>query len=186
MIEPVLPRIAAGDPAAVNECIGRYRALIWSIVRRYGQATADAEDAVQEIFIALWRSAARFDPAIAGETTYVTTIARRRLIDRQRKRARRIDAVSIGDQPVPAPAASDDRVDVADEVSRAKALLEQLRPVERNVLELTYTQGLTQSQISEQTGMPLGSVKTHSRRGIARLRLLLGAAAEPADAGDEL
>lgn len=186
MSDPVLPRIAAGDPAAVDECISRYRALIWSIVRRHGQASADAEDAVQEIFIEVWRTAARFDPAIAAETTYVTTIARRRMIDRHRKRLRRIDAAPIGDQPVPAPPAPDDRMELAEDLHRTKALMEQLRPVERNVLDLTYTQGLSQIQISEQTGMPLGSVKTHSRRGIARLRQLLGVAAKPADAGDEL
>jgi RNA polymerase sigma factor (sigma-70 family) len=182
--EPVLPRIAAGDPTAVDDCLSRYRALVWSIVRRYGQGYADAEDAVQDIFIELWRTAGRFDPQIAAESTYVTTIARRRLIDRHRKRTRRIDAIPMGDQPLPAPAESDGQMELADDVSRIRIMMEQLRPVERDVLELTYTQGLTQSQIAEQTGMPLGSVKTHSRRGIARLRQLLGVEAGPTDAGE--
>ncbi|MBX9623103.1 MAG: sigma-70 family RNA polymerase sigma factor, partial [Gemmataceae bacterium] len=88
MTEPVLPRVAVGDPAAVRECIARYGPLVWGLARRLVPNPADAEDAAQDVFISLWQSAGRYDPAQAAEVTFVAMIARRRLIDR-RRRARR-------------------------------------------------------------------------------------------------
>lgn len=79
----ILERIAAGDPSALDECMDRYGGLIWSLVRRLAPDYTDAEDIVQEILVGLWRSAGRFDPRIASEATFITMIARRRLIDRQ-------------------------------------------------------------------------------------------------------
>ena len=63
----VLTRIAAGDAAAVQECIDRYGNLVWTIARRFTRSTAEAEDAVQDVFIDLWKSAGRFDPSRASE-----------------------------------------------------------------------------------------------------------------------
>ena len=76
----ILERIAAGDPAAVDDCLRSYGGLVWSLARRFSPNHAEAEDAVQEIFIDVWRSAARFDRQRASENTYITMIARRRLI----------------------------------------------------------------------------------------------------------
>jgi RNA polymerase sigma-70 factor (ECF subfamily) len=76
-----LERMAAGDPLAVEGCLEKYRGLVWSMARRFAGNHADAEDVVQEIFIELWRHAGRFDAAVAAESTFVTTIARRRLIE---------------------------------------------------------------------------------------------------------
>src|SRR3954470_14464574 len=86
-LPPLLGRVAAGDQQAVRECLARYGGLVWSIARRF--EAADAEDAVQEIFLDLWKSAARFDRQIASEASFVAMIARRRLIDRKRTRGRR-------------------------------------------------------------------------------------------------
>jgi RNA polymerase sigma factor (sigma-70 family) len=85
---PLLPRIAAGDEGAVRECVSRYGALVWSLARRWSAESGDAEDAVQEIFIDLWRTAARYDLSRTSEAGWVAMIARRRLIDRARKRER--------------------------------------------------------------------------------------------------
>src|SRR5437016_3201627 len=82
--EDLLPRVAAGDAPAVEQCLDRYGGLIWSIALRFSASRADAEDAVQEVFIDLWKSAARFDRVRAAEATFVAMIARRRLIDRKR------------------------------------------------------------------------------------------------------
>ena len=85
----VLERIAAGDESAVRECMDQYGGLVWTLARRFSESAADAEDASQEIFLEIWKSAARFDPARGSESVFVTTVARRRLIDRLRARKRR-------------------------------------------------------------------------------------------------
>lgn len=177
MSQTVLQRIAAGDPAAVDECIDRYGGLVWSLARRYLRQYADAEDAVQDIFVELWRSAARFDPAVASEATFITMISRRRLIDRQRRHARLPNTEPIADEPVAQDRhdAEGNPIDLGDEVERARQAMRRLRPEERQVLELALVEGLTQREIAEAAKLPLGTVKTHARRGLLRLRALLKA-----------
>src|SRR5260370_2342586 len=86
MTKSVLARVAEGDARAVRECIDQFGGLVWAIARRFTRNRADAEDAVQEIFTDIWRSSGRFDPAQGSEKVFVTTIARRRLIDRWRRK----------------------------------------------------------------------------------------------------
>ena len=81
----VLQRIASGDSAAVRDCIEQYGALVWSLARRLSRSPSDAEDATQEIFLDIWRSAGRFDAAQGSDKVFIAMIARRRLIDRLRK-----------------------------------------------------------------------------------------------------
>ena len=165
---PLLGRVAAGDPAAVRECLARYGNLVWSIARRF--EAADAEDAVQEIFLDLWKSAARFDPQIASEAAFVTMIARRRLIDRRRSRVRRPTTDPMTEMPALADGGS--QPDVCAEASQAARALEQLRPEQRQVLVATC-HGLSHGEIAAQTGMPLGTVKAHARRGLMSIRAAL-------------
>lgn len=167
-----LERIAAGDPLAVDGCLEKYRGLVWSIARRFPGNYADAEDAVQEVFVELWRHAGRFDAAVAAESTFVATVARRRLIDRHRHRARQRETVLLVVEPPAAGRSQSDRLETLEEAQRVRGLLEQLRP-EQQVLELSFDQGMSQQEIAEATRLPLGTVKTHARRGLMRLRQLL-------------
>jgi RNA polymerase sigma factor (sigma-70 family) len=168
-----LERIASGDPLAVEGCMAKYCGLVWSIARQLTRDHADAEDAVQEVFIDLWRHAERFDPAIAAESTFVSTVARRRLIDRRRRRARRPGTRSLVVEPTAAAPSETERLETADEGRRARELLTHLRPEQRQVLELSFDEGMSQQEIAEATRLPLGTVKTHVRRGLLRLRQLL-------------
>lgn len=172
----LLERIAAGDSSAVQEFLDAYGGLVWSIVRRRVLPDA-AEDVVQEIFVDVWRSAARFDPERASEAAFVTTIARRRLIDHQRKTGRRIDDVELEatEHEVAESSTELERVELADEVQLAEAVLEELRPDQRRVLRLAVVDGLSHAQIAAATRMPLGTVKSHVRRGLERVRARLGA-----------
>ncbi len=173
-VEPtLLERIAAGDPLAVDGCLEKYRGLVWSMARRFVGNHADAEDAMQEIFVELWRHAGRFDPAVAAESTFVATVARRRLIDRHRRRVRQPETVSLVAEPPTAARSEADSVERLDEAQHARRLLEQLRPEQRQVLELSFDQGMSQQEIAKATRLPLGTVKTHARRGLMRLRHLL-------------
>ena len=175
MPDSTLRRIAQGDRAAVRDCIARHGGLVWSLARRWSGDGPDAEDAVQEVFIRLWSNAARFDPSVASETTFVAMIARRVLIDRRRQRARH-----PAPGPLPEGLASDgsdppDRIERLDEADRAGRALEALGDDQRRVLTLAIHGGLTYDEIARRTGLALGTVKTHARRGLINLRRALGA-----------
>lgn len=177
-----MQRIAAGDALAVEGCVVKYRRLVWSIARKFAGNHADAEDAVQEIFIELWRHAGRFDPSRASESTFIGTVARRRLIDRKRRQGSRPEPASLNVELVGASPAEADRLEVIEEGRRAREMLEKLRPEQRRVLEMSFDRGMSQQEIAEATSLPLGTVKTHARRGLMRLRQLLEKAAVPAQA----
>jgi len=173
----LLHRVARGDDAAVRECIARFGGLVWTLAHRAGLKDAEAEDAVQEVFAELWRSGGRYDPAIASETAFIATIARRRLIDRRRRATRHAGASAIIDdeqiravEPPPPP------VDSSDDAMKAAHALGTLSPDQQRVLRLAVYEGLSHELISRATGLPLGTVKTHARRGLMRLREMLGLA----------
>jgi len=170
-VEPLLPRIADGDQDAVPTFLDRYDGLVWSLARRLLPNRADAEEAVQEIFVDIWKNASRFDEALGSETTFVAMIARRRLIDKRRRLGRAPATASINDTAPPR--AVDERADATDnaeEAKRALSALDQLKPEQQEVLRLAVVQGLSHTQVAEATGMPLGTVKTHVRRGLMRIR----------------
>ena len=173
-----LQRIAAGDAAAVQECLDRFGGLVWSVARRFTYDAAEAEDAVQEVFVDVWKSAGRFDPERSSEAAFIAMIARRRLIDRRRKKERAPDSQSLELEP-PSEQDTLERVEVCDEAERAVKAMAHLRPEQRKVIELSIYHGLTHEQISKTANMPLGTVKTHARRGLIRLRELLNEADAP-------
>lgn len=170
----ILQRIAAGDAQAVSECLDQYGNLIWSLARRHSPGQADAEDAVQETLLEIWRSASRFDPQVASEAAFIATIAKRRLIDRHRKRSRTVDAAPLDDEPAQVAESDTRAVELQEEAERVRIVMGRLRTDERRVLELSLVDGLTHHEISAATKLPLGTVKTHARRGLNRLRDMLG------------
>jgi RNA polymerase sigma-70 factor (ECF subfamily) len=169
-----LALVHTGDPRAIKDCIARYAPLVWSLARRLSPSASDAEDAVQEIFVDLWRSAARFDPAVASETAFVAMIARRRLIDRRRRRQRRPDTEPLSNAPTTAQANVEGRdAELCSEAALANRALSQLRPEQRTILVLAVYHGMSHDEIARSTGMPLGTVKAHVRRGLLRVRAIL-------------
>ena len=170
--EPVLPRIAAGDPDAVEACLERYKGLVWWLARQH--AGPDAEDAVQEIFIDLWSSAGRYDPKLSSEPAFVALIARRRLIDRRRRLDRRPSEQPLETELGEWLGSDGQVVEDAAEIALATRALRQLKPEERRAVWLSVYHGLTHSEIANHTQMPLGTVKTYVRRGLMRVREALG------------
>ena len=170
-IESVLAQVARREPESLNSCIERYGNLIWSLARRYSPSQADAEDAVQEIFLELWQKADRFNPTKSAETTFVTMIARRRLIDRFRKQSRTVESSSVesdfDEQPDLSGATS---AELIDEAAKATRCLDALVSNQRDILRRSIHEGKSHSQISAELQMPLGSVKSFARRGLIQLR----------------
>ena len=174
MSRAILQSIAEGNNSAVQDCLKTYGGLVWSLARRMLRNSDDAEDAVQEIFVDIWKNAARFDPSQSSETTFIVMIARRRLIDRIRFSQRRISADSLEDILAEPVDRSDKTMQICLEAGDAAKAVESLRPEQSQVLKLSIIHGLSHQEISDATGMPLGTVKTHARRGILQAREFLG------------
>jgi RNA polymerase sigma-70 factor (ECF subfamily) len=171
---PLLPLLAAGDRAAASACIERYSGLVWSLARRYLSNDADAEEAVQDIFMHLWRQAGTFDRKRAAEVTFVSLLARRRLIDRFRRQGRRpqLEPLAAAESVL-----CDKGLRVLEqslELQRVEEALQGIEPRQREVIHLSAWLGLTHQDIAERLDMPLGTVKSHLRRGLIRVREALG------------
>jgi len=165
----ILQRVAAGDTRAVSECVDEYGSLVWRLATRYlSRADAEIEDAVQEVFISVWMSADRFDPARGSEPAFIATIAHRRLTDYQRRTtARRKHEAHARDE---APLMIVDHTPPArDELHRISEEFNGLPDEERRALRMSLLHGLTQHEISEATGAPIGTVKSRLRRAMNRL-----------------
>lgn len=168
----LLPRVAAGDTSAVDLCVGRYGPLVWSLAKRYCRDHHLAEDAVQDVFIELWKVADRYDPEVAREKTFVAMIARRRLIDGLRRAGSRRQTVALPEAD-DAPAADGnpaDPIDTADEAAAARRALAELPEDQRRAIRLSIEAGQSHAQISETLDVPLGTVKTRIRRGLIAIR----------------
>lgn len=171
----ILARSATGDSAAVAACIDRFSPLVWLLTRRLLANQAEWEDAVQDVFIEIWKSAHRFDPKIASARAFVAIIARRRLIDRGRMaqaRIRSVADVSALGLAEPLEIGGGPRLD--DQAAAVRGAMAELKPDQRELIELAFGQGWTHQQIAERLGQPLGTVKTNIRRGLLRLREILG------------
>ena len=180
MTASLLQQISNGDQSAVASCIETYSGLVWSLARRFLANEADAEEAVQEIFLELWEKAHRYDPAVAAEVTFVSMIARRRLIDRRRK---------LAAEPVAEPldevehSLSEDAQGVLEanaEMERVIGVIQTLKPEQQEVINMASWLGMSHGAIAEQTGIPLGTVKSYVTRGLGTIRQVLG---EPGLAG---
>lgn len=169
---PLLIRIARQDLSAVGPCLAAHSRLVWALAIRMTPTRADAEDAVQEIFAEVWRNAGRFDPARGSEQAFIATIARRRLIDRlragRREREQRSFEVAVDKLPT---LQSD--LETCVEARRASEVLAQLPAERRQVLRLSLVEGMSHAQIAEALSMPLGTVKSHARRGLDQVRKAL-------------
>ena len=168
----LMHRVAAGDEAAVAELYDRFGSLVYKVARQLLPTRAEAEDAVQEVFVRLWQTAERYDPRRAKLVTWVMLIARRHLIDRLRRNAVRgttatfqPDGAAPGEQRTPEQKPQEDE--------RNGVLMQriaELPELQRIVIERAYLQGYTLREVSEQLEAPLGTVKSALSRGLARLR----------------
>jgi len=182
--QSILERVAAGDTAAVGECLDRYGDLVWSLARRYLRNAADAEDAVQDIFIDIWGSSARYDRNIASEVAFISTIARRRLIDKIRAAERRPLMDSLDDdEGAPIDPGIPATVEDDTEVSIVERVLAEMAPEHQKVLSMSLYEGYSHSEIAERLSLPLGTVKTRVRRGLIHIRqqLNISTTGDPAE-----
>ncbi len=171
-----MQRVAAGEDAAIAELYDRFGPLVYKAARQALPSRAEAEDAVQEVFVRLWRTAERYDPRRAKLVTWVMLITRRHLIDKLRRRGSgSMQRPSRPSQlfPTTTQTAAIRRTGgkVTDEQRQwLKDRLRELPELQRSVIERTYLQGFTLREVSEQLNAPLGTVKSALSRGLLRLR----------------
>jgi RNA polymerase sigma-70 factor (ECF subfamily) len=168
----LMHRVAAGDEAAIEELYERFGSLVYKVARQLMPTRAEAEDAVQEVFIRLWQTADRYDPRRARLVTWVMLLARRHLIDRIRRSAVRPTTTAFDPGR---PAASDgpapqDRSVADDRNERLLACIAELPALQREVIERAYLQGFTLREVSEQLNTPIGTIKSALSRGLNKLR----------------
>jgi RNA polymerase sigma-70 factor (ECF subfamily) len=167
----LLARVGEGDREAFELLYRRYvRPLFGLALRRLGDR-GHAEDAVQEAFAAIWRSASTYRPERGAAGGWLYTVARNAIVDRLRRNGLATDAELpelVSSEPGPPDRAEDSYVSW-----RVHRALEELQPREREVVELAYWSGMSQSEVADYLGLPLGTVKTRTRSGLARLASLL-------------
>jgi len=166
----LLAEVATGDSKAFEELTKKYGNLIWSIARRYLSNQAEAEDAVQEIFLTLWQSASRFDANKGSEITFIATIARRRLIDGLRKNNKHKILQSIDDAISNDVFKQKSNLEKNAELSLAIGILETLEKKDQELLSLSIYQGYSHVEIAKLLNLPLGTVKTKIRRNLMKIR----------------
>lgn len=190
--EDLLERAARGVQEAIAVLFDRHQGGMYGLALRITRDEGLAQDAVQEAFLGVWRNASRFDVARASARSWMLAIVHHRAIDALR-RQRPVTALPEGEAPLPAALV---RPDIWGEVRQRldaatiRSALERLSPVQREAIELAYFRGLTQHEIAERTGAPLGTVKSRVRLGLMALRTEIEAqgrtrgAGVPIDPGD--
>ncbi len=175
----LLLRVAQHDEAALAELYDRYARVLYSVAFRSLRSAEESEEVVLDVFAQVWRTAARYDVTKGRVDSWLFMMTRSRVLDRLRNLQRttkvtlasenfaEIQATTPGVDPL-------ENVLIAERRDRVLAALSQLPKEQRQVIELAYYKGLTQSEIAAQTNLSLGTVKTRVRLGLSKLRVALG------------
>jgi RNA polymerase sigma-70 factor (ECF subfamily) len=165
-------RVADGDARAFEAIYHRYRAPALALAIRVTGSRSSAEEATQDAFVALWRTARRYDPSRGTLKAWLLAMVRNRSIDSLRRGARHnhhvgIDAALV--ERVEAAERTEDLVAAREEARNARRLVAGLPSAQRQVIELAFFSGLTQTEVAATVGIPLGTVKGRQRLGLAKL-----------------
>ncbi len=176
MDSELLARAGRGDPDALEALYRRHGSRAMGVALRVLRVRADAEEVLQEAFLEAWRRAREYSPTRGTVEAWLLTITRTRAIDRLRSRSARGRLVEAkGAEPaMSAPLLPDALSAAAQDASRIQRALAALPAAQRLALEMAYWEGLSQTEIAERTGQPLGTVKTRVRLALLKLAQLLG------------
>jgi RNA polymerase sigma-70 factor (ECF subfamily) len=169
----LMQRIAANSEAAVAELYDRFGSLVYRMALQAMPGRAEAEDAVQEIFVRLWRTADRYDPRKAALVTWVMLLSRRHLVDKLRRKRSRIKP---GGLDAAQASGAFDRQAISERIERDEhfaalmSKVDTLPDLQKTVVIRAYLGGQTLRQISEEMDIPLGTIKSALSRALVRLR----------------
>lgn len=169
----LIAQMAGGHRPALERLYDRHSPVVYTLALRILRNQADAEEVTQEVFLQVWREASRYDPARGTPQAWIVTMARTRAIDKLRARRQgdhQREMAKLERTDAPSAHANDDQM--ADR-HLVLSVLANLSSAQRQMLELAYYEGLTQTEIADRTGLPLGTVKTRIRLSLEQLRTAL-------------
>ena len=175
----LLARVAKRERAAFEQLYDRYSNILYATAMKFLKEDADAQDVVQDVFIQIWDKARLYDPAKGKPLTWALTLTRNRSIDRIRAIQRRtrlrddFEKETVVDESAGVREALSG-VDASEKSQILRDAVGRLSPEQRNVIELAFFGGFTQSEIADRLGEPLGTVKARARRGLMKLKEILG------------
>ncbi len=175
--EALVALIARGDDGALAAFYARFGRVAYGLALRVLRDPALAQDAVQDAFLAAWRTAGAFDPARAKPSTWLLTIVHRRAVDVVRREHRRRAEPLAEDAAQPVGEATEEEAALREQRQLVQHALTRLPDEQREALELAYYGGYSQSELADRLGVPLGTIKSRMFTGLTRLRDLLGEAA---------
>jgi RNA polymerase sigma-70 factor (ECF subfamily) len=172
----LLRAIAEGDGRAFDVFVQRMEKLVFTVVYRVLEDVQDTEDVCQEVFLSVWKKAGMFDRQRGKASTWITTLARNRAIDRIRQKQRRARLHDEFGEKVEERHEVDSSVlvETKERGLQLRKAVKTLSPEQREAIELVYFRGLTQGEIASELNQPLGTVKARIRRGIGKLREKVG------------
>ena len=175
----MLARVARGDQAAFTQLYDRLSAPLYSLALRMLGDASEAQDALQDVFLQIWRRAPNYNVDQSSVFSWAILMTRSRVIDRLRARGRRLRVIASStddDDPITESANASveetaaDTVDRNDEAMRVRASLEKLPDDQRKAIDLAFFSDLTHQEIATRLGLPLGTIKARIRRGLLKLR----------------
>jgi RNA polymerase sigma-70 factor, ECF subfamily len=172
----LLTKIADGDRNALSQLYDRYSRLIYAVAWKSLNSVEDCEEVVLEVFAQVWRIADRFDAEKGTPEQWIFTLAHSRILDRLRKlqRINKVNTAIAAEKEIAFSTISVDpleAVEIAERRQEVLAALSQIPPEQRQVIEMSYYQGLTHTEIAIATGLSLGTVKTRLRLGLSKLKV---------------
>jgi len=175
----LLARVANRERAAFEQLYARYSNILYATAMKFLKQDADAQDVVQDVFIQIWDKAKLYDPTKGKPLTWALTMTRNRSIDRIRaiQRCTRLrddfESETVADESAGVREALSE-VDASEKSQILRDAVGRLSPEQRKVIELAFFGGLTQSEVADRLGEPLGTIKARARRGLMKLKEILG------------
>ncbi len=169
----LIERLRARDASALSELYDRYGGVVYSIILRIARDTGTSEDLTQEVFLRVWNRIPTFDIERGGLSTWMLTIARHAAIDFLRSRGGRQRTMNVSLDGLTRPLSggnAETQMQMSMDATTVRAAMEKLEPRQRELLELAYFEGLSQSEMAEKLELPLGTVKTWVRTALRQLR----------------
>ena len=168
--DSILDLIAKDHPGSFEMLIEKYGNLVWSIGKKFLYNQSDLEDGVQEVLVAIWKSADKFDRNKASEITFISMIARRRFIDYLRKITKHKSEDSLDDENKHINLYKESLLNKEADLALVKSAIEEFDTDDQELLNLSVYQGYSHSEISDILNIPLGTVKTRIRRNLMKLK----------------